>query len=184
MSNFLFYLAAFAVVLGILIVVHEFGHYLAARWAGVKVLRFSVGFGRPLWLRRLGRDRTEWAIAAFPLGGYVKMLDEREGEVPAEELHRSFNRQPVQRRMLIVAAGPLANFLLAIVLHWGLFWYGTEEFRPIVGAPAISTPAAAAGLEDGELVLCRSVANRSGPGRRCVGSCCNGPLMKTRSTSR
>ncbi|MEF8699355.1 MAG: RIP metalloprotease RseP [Candidatus Accumulibacter sp. UW26] len=153
MSNFLFYLAAFAVVLGILIVVHEFGHYLAARWAGVKVLRFSVGFGRPLWLRRLGRDRTEWAIAAFPLGGYVKMLDEREGEVPAEELHRSFNRQPVQRRMVIVAAGPLANFLLAIVLHWGLFWHGTEEFRPIVGAPAIATPAAAAGLEEGELVL-------------------------------
>jgi membrane-associated protease RseP (regulator of RpoE activity) len=78
----------------------------------------------------LGQDGTEWAIAAFPLGGYVKMLDEREGEVPAEELHRSFNRQPVLRRMVIVAAGPAANFLLAIVLYWGLFWYGTEEFKP------------------------------------------------------
>ena len=85
-SGFLYYLAAFALVLGILVVVHEFGHYLAARWAGVKVLRFSVGFGRPLWAKRFGRDGTEWAIAAFPLGGYVKMVDEREGEVAAEDL--------------------------------------------------------------------------------------------------
>ena len=99
MNSFLYYFVAFAVALGILVVVHEFGHYLAARWAGVKVLRFSVGFGRSLWVRRLGQDGTEWAIGAFPLGGYVKMLDEREGEVPAEELHRSFNRQPVQWRM-------------------------------------------------------------------------------------
>jgi regulator of sigma E protease len=152
MSGFLYYLAAFAVALGILVVVHEFGHYLAARWVGVKVLRFSVGFGRSLWVRRLGQDGTEWAIAAFPLGGYVKMLDEREGEVPAEELHRSFNRQPVQWRMLIVAAGPAANFLLAIVLYWGLFWYGTEEFKPVLGVPAIASPAAVAGLEDGDLV--------------------------------
>jgi regulator of sigma E protease len=153
MSGFLFYLAAFALVLGILVVVHEFGHYLAARWAGVKVLRFSVGFGRPLWARRFGQDGTEWAIAAFPLGGYVKMLDEREGEVPAEELHRSFNRQSVLRRMVIVVAGPAANFLLAIVLYWGLFWNGTEEFKPLLGAPAVESAAASAGLEDGELVL-------------------------------
>jgi len=153
MSGFLYYLAAFALVLGILVVVHEFGHYLAARWAGVKVLRFSVGFGRPLWARRFGQDGTEWAIAAFPLGGYVKMLDEREGEVPAEELHRSFNRQSVLRRMVIVVAGPAANFLLAIVLYWGLFWNGTEEFKPLLGAPAVESAAASAGLEDGELVL-------------------------------
>lgn len=153
MSNFLYYLAAFAVVLGVLVVVHEFGHYLAARWVGVKVLRFSVGFGRPLWARRFGKDDTEWAIGAFPLGGYVKMLDEREGEVPASDLARSFNRQPVQRRMAIVAAGPLANFLLAIVVYWGLFWHGTEEFKPILGVPVVASPAAAAGLENGELVL-------------------------------
>jgi len=153
MSGFLYYLVAFAVVLGILVVVHEFGHYLAARWAGVRVLRFSVGFGRPLFVRRWGRDRTEWAIAAFPLGGYVKMLDEREGEVAPAELHRSFNRQPVARRMVIVAAGPAANFLLAVLLYWGLFWYGSEEFRPILGSPVLSSPAAAAGLDDGELVL-------------------------------
>ncbi|HAY28858.1 MAG TPA: RIP metalloprotease RseP, partial [Candidatus Accumulibacter sp.] len=141
MSGFLYYLVAFAVVLGILVVVHEFGHYLAARWVGVRVLRFSVGFGKPLLSRRFGRDGTEWALAAFPLGGYVKMLDEREGEVAPEELHRSFNRQPVARRMLIVAAGPAANFLLAVLLYWALFWYGSEEFRPILGAPAISSPA-------------------------------------------
>jgi regulator of sigma E protease len=152
MSGFLYYLAAFALILGILVVVHELGHYLAARWAGVKVLRFSVGFGKPLWARRFGHDGTEWAIAAFPLGGYVKMLDEREGAVPPADLHRSFNRQPVQRRMVIVAAGPAANFLLAVVLYWGLFWHGTEELRPILGPPVIASPAAAAGFEDGELV--------------------------------
>jgi regulator of sigma E protease len=153
MSGFLHYLVAFAVVLGVLIIVHEFGHYLAARWAGVRVLRFSVGFGRPLLSRRFGRDGTEWTLAAFPLGGYVKMLDEREGEVAPDELPRSFNRQPVGHRMLIVAAGPAANFVLAILLYWALFWYGSEEFRPILGAPAISSPAAAAGIENGEMVL-------------------------------
>ncbi len=153
MSGFLHYLLAFAVVLGVLIIVHEFGHYLAARWAGVRVLRFSVGFGRPLLSRRFGRDGTEWTVAAFPLGGYVKMLDEREGEVSPDELPRSFNRQPVGHRMLIVAAGPAANFVLAILLYWALFWYGSEEFRPILGAPAISSPAAAAGIENGEMVL-------------------------------
>lgn len=153
MSDFLFYLAAFALVLAILVVVHELGHYLVARWVGVKVLRFSVGFGRPLWARRFGPDGTEWAIAAFPLGGYVKMVDEREGEVAAEDLPRSFNRQPVWARILIVAAGPAANFLLAIVLYWGLFWHGSEEFKPWLSAPAAASAAAAAGLEDGDLVL-------------------------------
>ena len=153
MSNFLFYLAAFALVIGVLIVVHELGHYLVARWAGVKVLRFSVGFGRPIYLRQIGRDRTEWAIAAFPLGGYVKMLDEREGEVAPAELHRSFGRQSVWRRMAIVAAGPLANLLLAIVIYWALFWHGTEELRPVLGPPVASTPAAAAGIVNGEQVL-------------------------------
>ena len=153
MSNFLYYLAAFALVLGVLIVVHEFGHYLVARWAGVKVLRFSVGFGRALWSKRIGRDGTEWAIGVFPLGGYVKMLDEREGDVAPDEAHRAFNRQPVVRRMAIVAAGPLANFLLAILLYWGIFWHGTEELKPILGSPPAASAAAAAGVENGELVL-------------------------------
>lgn len=153
MSNFLFYLAAFAVVLGVLVVVHELGHYFVARWAGVKVLRFSFGFGRPLWMRRYGRDATEWAICLFPLGGYVKMLDENEGDVPSAEAHRAFNRQTVYRRMAIAAAGPIANFLLAIVLYWGLFWHGSEELRPILGAPPAASAAAAAGVENGERVL-------------------------------
>lgn len=104
MSELPFYLGAFIVVLGVLIVVHEFGHYLAARYCGVRVLRFSVGFGRTLWQRRLGRDGTEWAVGIFPLGGYVKMLDEREGEVAPEEVERAFNRQSVGKRSLIVAA--------------------------------------------------------------------------------
>lgn len=153
MSNFLFYAAAFALVLGVLIIAHEFGHYLVARCAGVKVLRFSVGFGRVFWSKRIGRDGTEWAIGLFPLGGYVKMLDEREGAVAPEELHRSFNRQSVWRRMAIVAAGPLANLLLAIVVYWGLFMQGTEEPRPILAAPSLASPAAAAGFENGERVL-------------------------------
>jgi regulator of sigma E protease len=153
MSNFLYYLAAFALVLGILIIVHEFGHYLVARWVGVKVLRFSVGFGRAIWSKKLGRDGTEWAVGAFPLGGYVKMLDEREGDVAPEDAHRSFNRQPVLSRMAIVVAGPLANFLLAIFLYWGIFWYGTDELKPVLGPPVAASAAAAAGIENGETVL-------------------------------
>ena len=153
MSNFFYYLAAFALVLGVLIVVHEFGHYIVARCVGVKVLRFSVGFGRALWSRRIGRDGTEWAIGAFPLGGYVKMLDEREGPVAPEELHRSFNRQRVWRRMAIVAAGPVANLILAVVLYWGLFWHGVEELKPVFGTPVAASPAASAGFENGERAL-------------------------------
>jgi len=123
----------FLVAIGILVVAHEFGHYLAARLAGVKVLRFSVGFGKPLFSRRFGRDRTEWTLAALPFGGYVKMLDEREGEVPAAEAHRSFNRATVWRRIGIVAAGPAANFLLAIVFYWALFLHGLPALKPLIG---------------------------------------------------
>lgn len=151
-GNFAFYLGAFALTLGILIVVHELGHFAVARLVGVKVLRFSVGFGRPLLVARLGRDRTEWAIAAFPLGGYVKMLDEREGPVEAHELPRAFNRLPIVKRMLVVAAGPLANLLLAILIYWLLFMHGAEELRPVLAAPPAATAAAAAGLQDGETV--------------------------------
>ncbi len=152
LGNFLFTLAAFALALATLIVVHEFGHFVVARAIGVKVLRFSLGFGRPLWLARLGRDRTEWAIAAFPLGGYVKMLDEREGPVASQELPRAFNRQPVGKRMLVVAAGPLANLLLAVLIYWLLFMHGTAALRPVLAAPPAASAAAAAGVEAGELV--------------------------------
>jgi regulator of sigma E protease len=150
--GFFWYLGAFLLALGILVVVHELGHYFAARACGVKVLRFSVGFGHPFWSRRFGDDQTEWALAAFPLGGYVKMLDEREGPVAEHELARSFNRQPVRRRAFIVAAGPIANLLLAIVLYWILFLHGVEELRPRLAAPPAGTVAAMAGVAAGSEV--------------------------------
>jgi regulator of sigma E protease len=140
----------FLVAIGILVVVHEFGHYLAARLAGVKVLRFSVGFGKPLLSRRFGRDQTEWVLSALPFGGYVKMLDEREGEVPAAEAHRSFNRATVWRRIGIVSAGPIANFLLAIVFYWALFLNGLPAIKPMIGEPPAGTPAAQVGLAAGD----------------------------------
>ncbi len=146
-------LGAFVLALGILIVFHEFGHYLVARLAGVKVLRFSVGFGTPLLKKRLGRDQTEWVLAAFPFGGYVKMLDEREGEVDPAERHRAFNRKSVWRRIAIVAAGPIANFLLAILLYWILFVSGVPGLKPVVGEPPANTPAAIAQLRSGDLIL-------------------------------
>ncbi len=144
------YLLAVIPVLAAVIVFHELGHYAVARWCGVKVLRFCLGFGRPIWSRRFGRDQTEWAIAAFPLGGYVKMLDEREGPVDASEVARAFNRQAVGKRMAIVVAGPLANFLLAILLYWGLLLHGVPGMRPIVAQPVAGSSAAAAGFEAGE----------------------------------
>jgi regulator of sigma E protease len=147
-------LIAFIVALGLLIVFHELGHYLVARLCGVKVLRFSVGFGMPLWRRKFGADQTEWAISAFPLGGYVKMLDEREGPVAAAERHRAFNAQTVAKRFAIVLAGPVANFVLAILLYWVLFMHGVPGMRPIVGTPVPGTPAAQAEIASGELIAC------------------------------
>ncbi|PKO84064.1 MAG: RIP metalloprotease RseP [Betaproteobacteria bacterium HGW-Betaproteobacteria-11] len=146
------YLGAFILALGILVVVHEMGHYLMARACGVKVLRFAFGFGRTLCSWRIGKDQTEWAIAAFPLGGYVKMADEREGTVAAEDLPRAFNRQPLGRRALIVVAGPAANLLLAVVLYWLLFMAGMNELKPRLGAPPAGSPAAVAGVPVGALV--------------------------------
>jgi regulator of sigma E protease len=146
-------IAAFVLALGVLIVIHEFGHYVVARLFGVKVLRFSIGFGRPLWRSLRGSDQTEWVIAALPLGGYVKMLDEHEGPVAPEERHRAFNRQSVWRRIAIVSAGPVANFLLAIAFYWVLFVAGVQEAKPIVGAPDRGTVAEAAGFVRGETVL-------------------------------
>jgi regulator of sigma E protease len=144
-------LLAFLVTLGILIIIHEFGHYAAARANGVKVLRFSVGFG-PVIARRHDRRGTEWALSAVPLGGYVKMLDEREGEVAEADLARAFNRKSVGRRMVIVAAGPLANFALAILLYWGLYAQGVPVLKAVIGAPPAGTPAALAGFQRGETI--------------------------------
>ena len=159
MTNAFVTILSFLVTVGVLVVIHELGHYAAARVVGVKILRFSVGFGRTLWMRRLGRDRTEWAIAAVPLGGFVKMLDEREGEVAAADRPRAFNRQSVGARIFIVLAGPAANFLLALLLYWGLFIAGLPGVKPVLGDPPRDSPAAVAGLANGDTV--RAVAEES-----------------------
>jgi regulator of sigma E protease len=153
MTDFLYTLIAFVIAISILVVVHEFGHYWVARRMGVKVLRFSLGFGKPLWMRRFGRDQTEWAIAAIPLGGYVKMLDENEGEVAKQDLARAFNRQPTLKRVAIVLAGPLFNFLFAILAYSILNMVGVDGIRPIVGKVAESSLAQQAGFRQGDVLL-------------------------------
>jgi regulator of sigma E protease len=154
--NLLIEIAAFAVAIGVLVVVHEYGHYRVARLCGVKVLRFSIGFGAPLvrWVSK--KTGTEWAIAALPLGGYVKMLDERDsGGLPiaAADLPLAFNRQPVGKRIAIVLAGPLANLLLAIALFSVVFVTGVTEPASIVAAPAPGSIAALAGFDGGETIV-------------------------------
>src|SRR5437667_4416399 len=139
-------LLAFAVTLGVLGVFHELGHYAVARLVGVKVLRFSVGFGRIVWSRRIGSDATEWALSAIPLGGYVKMVDEREGDVAPQDLPRALNRQTVWKRIAVVAAGPIANLLLAVLLFAGTYVNGIPGTRPVLAPPPAGSSAAAAGL--------------------------------------
>ena len=152
--NLLHTIVAFLIALGVLVAFHEFGHYLAARMCGVKVLRLCLGFGSPIFVRRWGRDRTEWAIAAFPLGGYVKLLGQDPEEVvPPEDLSRSFSAQPVGKRMWIVVAGPLANLLLAIGLYWGLNLHGIDEAVARIAVPAPASPAARAQLLGGDTVI-------------------------------
>lgn len=146
-------LVFFLLALGILIAFHEYGHYLAARLCGVKVLRYCLGFGTPFISRRFGPDQTEWGIAPFPIGGYVKLLGQDPDEpVPPHEAHRAFNNQKVWKRMAIIIAGPLANFILAIAVYCGLNLYGIEEPVARVAAPVAGTPAANAGLAAGEQV--------------------------------
>ncbi|MQT39904.1 MULTISPECIES: RIP metalloprotease RseP [unclassified Pseudomonas] len=140
------------VALGVLVTFHEFGHFWVARRCGVKVLRFSVGFGTPL-LRWHDRQGTEFVVAAIPLGGYVKMLDEREGDVPADQLDQSFNRKTVGQRIAIVAAGPVANFLLAIAFFWVLAMMGSQQVRPVIGAVESGSLAAQAGLVAGQEIV-------------------------------
>ncbi len=155
-------LIAFLVVLGVLITFHELGHFWIARLCGVKVLRFSIGFGRVVWSRRFGPDRTEWAVSAVPLGGYVKMADEREGDVAPVDLDRAFNRQSIAKRIAIVAAGPFANLVLAVFLFAATFVIGVPGQRAILATPPANTPAAAAGIREGDQVVAvdgRSVAS-------------------------
>ena len=154
---------AFIFTLGLLVTIHEYGHFQVAKWCGVKVLKFSIGFGKPLFIRKFGKDQTAFVIAAIPLGGYVKMLDEREliqeanaaepqVEYSAAELSHAFNRQSVAKRIAIVIAGPVANLLLAIALYWLLMMMGIVGLKPIIGIVAEHSPAAAASLTLGETI--------------------------------
>ena len=144
---------SFIVALGLLVTIHEFGHFWVAKKLGVKILRFSVGFGRPLWKRRVGADNVEFVIAAVPLGGYVKMLDEREGPVREDELRRAFNRQTLGVRTAIVVAGPAANFVFAVAAYWVMYVVGITGLQPVVGDVVPASLAAEAGLERGQLIV-------------------------------
>lgn len=152
MLDLIWALAGFVVALSILVCFHEFGHYWVARKLGIKVLRFSLGWGRP-WKSFHTRDGVEWALAPYPIGGYVKMLDEREGPVAPAERHRAFNTQSVPVRMAVLVAGPAANFLLAIVLYWLIFLIGVQGLRPLIDAPQAGTAAAAVQLQAGDEIL-------------------------------
>jgi len=151
--DFFYTVFHFIVAIGILVSIHEFGHFWVARKAGVKVLRFSIGFGKVVWSYQKTADSTEYVLSAIPLGGYVKMVDEREGEVSEEDLPFSFNRQSLIARSAIVAAGPIFNLLLAVVLLWAVFVIGETGMRPIIGKIDSSTIAEAAGFAEGDEIL-------------------------------
>ena len=161
MDDILFKILAFVVAVGLLVAVHEFGHFWVARRLGVKVLRFSIGFGRPLWRRQSAPDEPEYVIAAIPLGGYVKMLDEHEGPVPPAEVHRAFNRQSLWVRTAVVVAGPLFNFLFAIVAFWLVLTLGETGIRPLIGEVEPGKAAARAGLQVGDEIV--SINDRPTP---------------------
>lgn len=145
---------AFLLALAILIIVHELGHFLMARWCGVKVLRFSIGFGKPLWIGRWGKDQTEWVVAAIPLGGYVKMLDEQEAQQPIaeNELSRAFNRQPVLKRIAIVIAGPFANFVLALIFYFVINLIGFQAPEARVARISENNQTAHTAIPNGSLI--------------------------------
>ena len=144
---------AFIVILGILITFHEYGHFWVARKCDVKILRFSVGFGRPLWKRSFGDDQTEFVIAALPLGGYVKMLDEREGPVEEPDRERAFNNKSLLQRIMIVVAGPLFNFIFAILAYWAMYMIGINDFKPVIGEIDVKSIAAESGFGSGDRIL-------------------------------
>jgi regulator of sigma E protease len=149
----LYSIAAFITAIGILVTIHEFGHFWVARKMGVKVLRFSVGFGKPLWTKKAGPDQTEYVLACIPLGGYVKMLDEREGDVAENELDRTFNRKSVWRRFAIVAAGPMFNFLFAIAAYSLIYMMGIDGVKPVIGEVTNPSPAYNAGIRAQDTIL-------------------------------
>lgn len=153
MSTVFVSIFAFVLAIGILVAVHEYGHYLIARLIGVKVLRFSIGFGRAIWLRRWGKDQTEYCISAIPLGGYVKLLDEREGNVDPRDLPRAFNQQPIPKRIAVLVAGPLMNFVFAVFAYWAMFVIGVPGVQPIIGEVTVGSIAANAGLSEGSRIV-------------------------------
>ena len=160
----------FVVAVSLLVAVHEYGHFWAARKLGFKVLRFSVGFGPALWRRVAGADRTEYVLAALPLGGYVKLLDEREGPVDAAEVSRAFTRRPPWQRILVLLAGPGFNFAFAILLLWGMLWIvGSPDVRAVVGGVAAGSPAARAGLRADDEIIRLDGADVQGRGDVVLG---------------
>jgi regulator of sigma E protease len=165
--SFVWYLIWFVVAVGLLVTVHEFGHFWVARRLGFKVLRFSIGFGRPLLTRVAGADRVEYVLAAVPLGGYVKLLDEREGPVAPEDLPRSFTHRPPWQRILVLLAGPACNILFAVLVLWGMLWAnGITEVRPVVGDVSAGSIAAHAGLKSGDEI--RAINGAAVTGQRDV----------------
>ncbi len=159
------YVLAFLFAIGVLVAVHEYGHFWMARRCGIRVLRFSIGFGKRLWTRT-DRQGTEYALSAIPLGGYVKLLDEREGPVPSQDLAAAYNRKPVWQRILVLLAGPFANFLFAAVAYWILFMAGIPALKPVLGEVAPDSYAAHAGLAAGDQIV--GVAGRDTASREAV----------------
>ncbi len=153
MTSFLTNLVAFVALISILVAVHEYGHYIVGRWSGMKVLRFSIGFGKPIWMRKSGADQTEYCISAIPLGGYVKFLDSREGAVDAADAGRAFDQRPVPARIAVLLAGPAFNFLFAILAYWVLMAGGVMVVTPAVGVVEADSYADRAGLEFGDKIL-------------------------------
>ena len=154
-------IGAFVLAISLLVAVHEWGHYIAARMSGVRVLEFSIGFGPAIWRRKGGADATEYQLRALPIGGYVRLLDEREGPVADGELHRSFNRRPYWQRIFVLFAGPGMNFLFAVVAYWAIFMAGVQAFAPMVGGVALGSAAEQAGLRAGDRVV--AVGDRAAP---------------------
>ena len=154
-------IGAFVLAISLLVAVHEWGHYIAARMSKVRVLEYSIGFGPAIWRRKAGADQTEYQLRVLPIGGYVRLLDEREGPVAEEELHRSFNRRPYWQRIFVLAAGPGMNFLFAIVAYWALFMVGVPATAPLVGAVAPGSVAAEAGFRPGDRIV--AVQERESP---------------------
>ena len=153
MLDILTNIAAFVVAISVLVAVHEFGHFIVGRWCGMKVLRFSIGFGKPIWRRVSGKDGTEYCIARWPLGGYVKFLDGRDSEIAPEDEGRAFNQRPVPARIAVLLAGPLFNFLFAVLAYVVLFTSGVPTMRPVLGEIEPGSYAADAGLRFGDRIV-------------------------------